>query len=172
MTSIDVIRRLHDHRQWANRRALDGCGGLTSEQLNQRFAIGQGSVLATLTHLYASECVWLAAIEGEVNPGSPWSLRFADLTALRAAWDALDARWVTFLDRLTDVDLARPVAKMSTSSGAGRVHVTPLSDVLLHLCMHAQYTLAQLANMLRQLGVSPLPDVMLITLSREEASGA
>src|SRR3712207_7166486 len=41
-------------------------------------------------------------------------------------------------------------AKRSTSSGGGRVWETPLSDVLLHLATHAQYTAAQLKNMLRR----------------------
>ena len=41
--------------------------------------------------------------------------------------------------------------------------------MLLHVCTHAQYTTAQLVNMLRQLGVDRLPDVMLISMARQEA---
>jgi hypothetical protein len=42
--------------------------------------------------------------------------------------------------------------------------------VLLHVCTHAHYTVAQGINMLRRLGVPTdrLPDPMLITLSRQE----
>jgi hypothetical protein len=43
--------------------------------------------------------------------------------------------------------------------------------VLLHLCTHAQYTVAQAVNMLRQAGLGPLPDVMLITMARQEGRG-
>jgi uncharacterized damage-inducible protein DinB len=170
MTSLDLIRRLHEHRRWANGRALAACRALTAEQLQQRFAIGQGSVLATLAHLYAAEYVWLAALEGDPNPPAPSEFRFEGVEPLEWAWRSLDARWSAFLSRLTENDLLRPVRKRSTSSGACRTFSTPAADVLLHVCTHAQYTLAQLANMLRQLGVVQLPDVMLITLSREEAT--
>lgn len=44
------------------------------------------------------------------------------------------------------------------------------SHLIRRLHQHRQYTTAQLMNMLRQLGVSPLPDVMLISLARQEAS--
>ena len=57
---------------------------------------------------------------------------------------------------------------MSTSSGFGRRLAVRRGDVLLHLSLHAQYTTAQAVNMLRRLGVSPLPDVMLITLARAQ----
>jgi uncharacterized damage-inducible protein DinB len=75
-----------------------------------------------------------------------------------------------YLDTLTDDDLDEMIYKTSTSSGLGRRHGTRRADVLLHVCTHAQYTTAQLMNMLRQLEVSPLPDVMLISLARLEAS--
>jgi uncharacterized damage-inducible protein DinB len=40
--------------------------------------------------------------------------------------------------------------------------------VLLHVCTHAQYTTAQVVNMLRQVGATSLPDTMLITLARKQ----
>ena len=44
--------------------------------------------------------------------------------------------------------------------------------MLLHLCTHAQYTVAQAVNMLRQAGAEALPDVMLISLARQESENA
>lgn len=70
-------------------------------------------------------------------------------------------------DSLTDI-----VYKISTSSGLGKRHGTRRADILLHVCTHAQYTTAQLNNMLRQLGVTPLPESMLISLARKEAAQA
>ncbi|QDT90437.1 DinB family protein [Gimesia algae] len=60
------------------------------------------------------------------------------------------------------------VSKRSTSSGKGRVQQTRCVDILLHVCTHAQYTTAQVVNMLRQLGAEPLPATMLITLARNQ----
>jgi uncharacterized damage-inducible protein DinB len=122
-------------------------------------------VLATLTHLYAAELVWMETLDGNPNPPTPSDVRMESIAALEEAWRKLDARWVRFLDALTDADVDRPVTKRAPN---GRVYTNPAHDVLMHMCLHANYTLAQLTNMLRHLGVSPLPDFMMITMSREQ----
>jgi uncharacterized damage-inducible protein DinB len=91
------------------------------------------------------------------------------LEELTARWEELDQRWNLYLDSLTDDSLGEMVFKISTSSGPRKRHGTRRADVLLHVCTHAQYTTAQLVNMLRQLGVTRLPDVILISLARQEA---
>jgi hypothetical protein len=42
--------------------------------------------------------------------------------------------------------------------------------VLLHVGTHAHYTAAQVVNMFRQTGVESLPETMLISLARHEAT--
>jgi uncharacterized damage-inducible protein DinB len=183
MNASDLIRRLHQHRMWVNRQLLDAVQNLNKEQLRQPMAIGQGSVWKTLTHLLAGEFVWLEALCGNENPllpgDSPGKLpgnqeadgAIASLDEFRDRWHTLDERWNDYLPRLTDESLDEVVYKISTSSGFGKRHGTRRADVLLHVCTHAQYTTAQLLNMLRQLGVAPLPDPMLISLARSERSG-
>jgi hypothetical protein len=46
---------------------------------------------------------------------------------------------------------------------------TRRADVLLRVCPHAQYTAALAVNILRQAGAGELPDVMLISLARQES---
>jgi uncharacterized damage-inducible protein DinB len=166
---------------WVNHRILEAVHLLTEGQLRQPFAIGQGSVWKTLTHLLAAEFVWLEALIGNETPVMPGdapgklpgnqegegTIRSLDELALK--WEEFDRRWNQYLDSLTDDDLDEVVYKTSTSSGLGKRHGTRRADVLLHVCTHAQYTTAQLMNMLRQLGVSLFPDVMLISLARQEA---
>ncbi|MEM6755821.1 MAG: DinB family protein [Planctomycetota bacterium] len=166
MTGPDLIRRLHAHRQWANRRLRDAARPLDRDQLHAAFDIGPGSLLATLTHLHAAEAVWLATIQGDPNPPSPFTCRFDSLAELEPAWDQSEQDWSGWLARLTDADLDRPITKTATLTG--QTSTTPLSDVLLHVCTHAQYTTAQAVNIMRRLGVpaDELPDTMLISLSR------
>jgi uncharacterized damage-inducible protein DinB len=133
-----------------------------------------------LTHLLAAEYVWLEALGGNDDPLLPGDRRgklpgnqegagaIASFEELRTHWRALDERWNEYLAGLTDESLDEIVYKISTSSGLGKRHPTRRADVLLHVCTHAQYTSAQLVNMLRQLGVTSLPDGMLITLARNE----
>ncbi len=182
MIASNLIRRLHHHRMWANHRLLEVTEPLPREQLHRSLPIGQGSVWKTLTHLMAAEYVWLEALLGNESPVLPGDLpnqlpgnqNGADAiqshAELRSRWMELDRRWDAYLESLDDASLDDSVFKISTSSGLGKRHATRRSDVLLHVCTHAQYTTAQLVNMLRQLGCDQLPDVMLITMVRQEAS--
>jgi uncharacterized damage-inducible protein DinB len=74
------------------------------------------------------------------------------------------------LATLTEQALDEPVYRIVSSTGQRLA--TQRSDVLLHVCTHAQYTAAQAVNMLRHVGVEKLPDTMLITLARQEAAKA
>jgi uncharacterized damage-inducible protein DinB len=92
----------------------------------------------------------------------------ASLDELREKWAVLQQRWDRYLAELSPESLDDPVYKVALSSGTRLA--TRRSDVLLHVCTHAQYTTAQVVNMLRQAGVEKLPETMLISLARREAS--
>lgn len=170
MPDLAAIRRLHQHRDWVNRRLRASARKLSPAQLDQAFDIGQGSLMKTLTHLHAAEAVWVLALQGVAQTPSPFHFRFDSLTQLESAWDESEHAWTALLASLTEGDLNRPITK--TASLSGETFTTPMLDILLHVCTHAQYTTAQAVNMMRRLGVpaDQLPDPMLITMSREEQS--
>ncbi len=181
MTAVDLIRRLHEHRQWANQSLIAAALKLSDGQLRQEFPICRGSVWLTLLHLYAGDYVWLEALLGDEEPLVPGDLpdqlpgnqagqgAIQNLDELIVKWAALDQRWLSYLADLDGGDLDGLVAKKSTFVGNGKVYRTKVYDVLLHVCTHAQYTTAQAVNMLRQLGVKELPNTMLISLARQES---
>ena len=179
-----LIGRLHEHRQWVNRSLIAAARELSPSQLRREFPIGQGSVWQSLLHMYAAEYVWLEALLGDDNPLVPGDLpgklpgnqqgdtAIESLDELKEKWAILDRRWDDYLANLARGHLDELVSKKSTRSGKGILFRTKASDVLLHVCTHAQYTTAQVVNMLRQLGVGELPDAMLISLAREQAASA
>ena len=180
MDSIALIKRLHEHRAWVNGLLLDAAARLSDDALRREFPIGQGSVWQTLLHLHAAEYVWLetmlgtpdATLPGDVPGRLPGNQQGAgaigSLAELRDRWTALEGRWRDHLDALQPAMLDEPVYRVSTSSNGGQKRATSRADILLHVCTHAQYTVAQVVNMLRQLGAENLPDVMLITLARSQ----
>jgi uncharacterized damage-inducible protein DinB len=177
MNSAEVVRRLHQHRAWVNRKLIDAAGTLKPEDLKRPLPIGQGSVWKSLLHMYAAEYVWLESllgdeaprVKGDVSGKIPGNQEGAGAIAsfdeLVTLWHALDVRWQAYLEKLTDADLDLVIYKVNTR---GERHATRAGDILLHVCTHAHYTTAQVVNMLRQLAVAPLPDPMLISLAREE----
>jgi uncharacterized damage-inducible protein DinB len=179
MNTVDVIRRLHAHRAWVNSKLLAAAHTLTNDKLRQGLPIGQGSIWKSLVHMYAAEYVWLEALLGDQRPVAPGDLAdklpgnqegqrpISSLDELCEKWTQLDERWTRYLETLAENDLDGLVAKITTT---GKVYATRRGDVLLHVCTHAHYTSAQVVNMLRQVGLDPLPDLMLISLARQDAA--
>jgi len=177
MNAIDVIRRMHEHRESVNRKLLDSASALNGEALRRPLPIGQGSIWKSLLHLYAAEYVWLQALLGNeqaVLPGDrPDKLPgnqedvggIQSFAELRERWGELETRWRSYLQGLSSEALDEVVYKVSSN---GKRTGTLRSDLLLHVCTHAHYTAAQVVNMLRQLGETSLPDPMLITLARQQ----
>ncbi len=178
MNTCLLVRRLHQHRMWVNQRLLAAVRPLTRSELHRELPIGQGSVWRTLTHLLAAEYVWLEALLGDEEPLLPGDASgqlpgnqagekpIASLDELVRKWRELDRRWEEYLSDLGADSLDDTVYKISTSSNLGKRLGAKRSDILLHVCTHAQYTTAQLINMLRQLGQTDPPDVMLISFAR------
>ena len=179
MNAVELLQRLHQHRAWVNGNLLAAAASLSHEQLRSEFPIGQGSVWKSLLHLYAAENVWLEALLGNeafLVPGDlpgkiPGNQQgeggVTGLDDLRQKWSALDRRWVGYLAALTPAALEEAVYRKSS---LGQRFGTRRGDVLLHVCTHAHYTAAQVINMLRQAGVEKLPETMLISLARHEAT--
>jgi len=179
---VSLVQRLHHHRAWVNENLLTAASALSDEQLHRPFPIGQGSIWKSLVHLYAAEFVWLEALLGNDNalvqgdlpgriPGNQQGQGgFTSLHELREVWTKLADRWTSYLTTIAEQTLDGPVYRIVASTGQRLA--TRRSDVLLHACTHAQYTAAQVVNMLRQVGVEKLPDTMLISLARQEAATA
>jgi uncharacterized damage-inducible protein DinB len=182
MDTIPLLQRLHQHRAWVNRKLLDAAEQLSGEQLLAQFAIGQGSVWKSLTHLCAAEHVWLETLKGDEQALFPGDLpgklpgnqqgegRIADLADLRQRWAALNARWVAYLASLKPEALEESVYRTRTKDGATMRLSVRRSDALLHVCTHSHYTATQVINMFRQNGVAKLPEIMLLTMAREETA--
>jgi uncharacterized damage-inducible protein DinB len=163
-----------------NENLLAAAATLDREQLHRVFPIGQGSVWKSLVHMYAAEYVWLEALHGNEDgccPGdAPGKLpgnqlgegAIQTLAELREKWSTLERRWADYFACLQDESLDEPVSRISRALG-GKRFVARRSDVHLHVCLHAQYTAAQVVNMFRQLGLETFPKTMLMSLIWEES---
>jgi uncharacterized damage-inducible protein DinB len=180
MDAIELLKRLHEHRAWVNGNLLTTAAALSDEQLRSAFQIGQGSVWKSLLHLYGAECVWLEALQGNeafLVPGDlPGKIpgnqlgegAISSLAELGQKWSSLEERWRAYIAGLTPGALEEVVYRKSS---LGTRFGTRRSDILLHVCTHAHHTSAQVVNMLRHIGVEKLPDTMLISLARQQATG-
>jgi len=149
MPTSDPLAILLAHDQWATRQILEACAKLPHEQFHRRFEMGPGSLHDTLTHLLAAKRAW-----GDMLAGRPERPRLEGTE--RSPADLL-----RLLDEisgeLTAVAHAHPVTDIVTPTRGGRTYTFTRGGVLTHVTTHGMHHRAQCLNMLRQLGVAPLP---------------
>jgi uncharacterized damage-inducible protein DinB len=93
--------------------------------------------------------------------------QYADLTALRAAWQEEERLIRTILNRLGPEGISRPIVYQGWD---GRRQGQPFWQMLQHLVNHGSYHRGQVTTMLRQLGVPPAKSMDLIAFYRERAN--
>jgi uncharacterized damage-inducible protein DinB len=150
MIGRDTLCECFRFNDWAWDRLLAAVAPLSDAQLDQPFEMGEGSLRATLRHLYGTERNWLARWRGTDQRQFPHARDLAAPEAFDRAHRALAP------ERNADVaalDLHRPC---TYTNPQGRTYTFALQDVLLHVCNHGVHHRAQAVNMLRHLG-QPVP---------------
>jgi uncharacterized damage-inducible protein DinB len=152
---MDLLDRLLEHDAWTTRQLVDRCRALSDDQLDRPFDIGHRTIRATLQHIIGNMETWSAlmagatklpprpAREGESisNLADRLTRAAADLAHVahtvrtREDWDE---RWLDVLDS---------PPKEKTYGGA-----------IAHVITHSMHHRAQLLYMLRQLGLTGLPE--------------
>ena len=150
MPTSDPIEILLASNRWATRNILDACAALSDEQFHQRFEMGPGSLHDTLTHILGAMRGW-----GDLLAGREFRARL-EQDGPRSVRELLD-----LLEKIAD-DLqvsaeSHPLDELVTRTREGKSYTFSRGGVLTHVTTHGMHHRAQCLNMLRQLGVDPLP---------------
>lgn len=149
MAKSDPLDLLLTHNQWANRQILDCCRELTDEQLRRSFDMGVGSLHATMTHVLGAMRGWGDMLAGrEQRP----RLEESGFTV-----DELVALNDELSDDLKATASAHPADEIVTATRGGKSYSFTRGGVFTHVTTHGMHHRAQCLNMLRHLGVNPLP---------------
>ena len=149
MPASDPIEILLTTNRWATRQIIDSCAALTSEQFHQSFDMGPGTLHDTIVHILGAMRGW-----GDMLAGREQRPR---LEATQCSTEQL----VQLLDEISD-DLehsarSHPCDEIVSGSRGGRDYRFTRGAVLTHVTTHGMHHRAQCLNMLRRLGVEPLP---------------
>jgi uncharacterized damage-inducible protein DinB len=152
MPESDPLKVLLAHDRWATMQLIDVCTKLTSEQFERRLDIGPGSLQAALTHVAGAMRVWtdtLAQVEARPRLETDGQSRTAEQLreVLAEAYDAFAAE---VFRRPFDEVVTRQLMNGKT------IRITR-GAVAAHVVTHDMHHRAQCLNMLRQLGITPLP---------------
>jgi uncharacterized damage-inducible protein DinB len=168
MITPEHARTLFAYDAWANRRMLDACGALSSEQFTRDLGSSFHSVRDTLAHIMGAEWLWLERFLGRSPAALPSTDQYADLAALRARWTQVERDVLAYVGGLSAADLERSFDYRDTK---GTPHSSLLWQTLQHLANHSTYHRGQVTTLLRQLGAKPV-STDLIGFYRERAAQA
>ncbi len=152
MPESDPLQILLTHDHWASEQLLTACSSLTTDQFHRRFDIGPGSLHDSLTHIVGAMRAWTDTLVGrEHRPRPEHDGQRRTPEELRAM---LDTAWQEFIAEARRCPLTEIVTRHLKT---GRSVQLTRGAVLAHVTTHGMHHRAQCLNMLRQLGVTPLP---------------
>jgi uncharacterized damage-inducible protein DinB len=152
MPESDVLQILLAHDRWATEQLLDACAKLPTDQFHQAFDIGPGSLHDTLCHVVGAMRTWTDTLSGDAPRPRP------DTDGQRRTPDQIRALHVESCVELSDEARRRPLGEIVTRTlRNGRSVTLTRAEVIAHVTTHGMHHRAQCLNMLRRLGVNPLP---------------
>lgn len=138
------------HDRWGTHQILDACAALADEQFHQRFPMGPGSLHDTIVHIIGAMRVWTDVLhQRDIRPRPEQGPRQTP-ASLKALLDES-------AEELARIAMARPVDETVSRTREGKTYTFTRGCVITHVTTHGMHHRAQCLNMLRQLGVSPLP---------------
>lgn len=148
MSANDPLEILLAHNLWATEHLLNASKTLSDEQLDRPFEIGRGTLRATLIHIVDVIRGWDDSLNARPNPAT-----FAPTASV--------AEMLALLPEIA----ANFAATCHTGTADDSLHATrgnrsitaPRGAVVTHILTHGMHHRAQALNMLRHLGVKPLP---------------
>ncbi len=141
MTLLYHLRRQFAYEFWANAEVLRALSALADPP---------STTVRRMAHIVAAQWLWLDRLQKHPQRCAVWpEFRLAECsTQMQAA----AAAWQTYLERLTDDDLA---IGCDYTNSKGEVWRNKIVDVISHLLLHSAYHRGQIASDVRQAGGVP-----------------
>ena len=151
MPTSDIVQILLAHDRWATGQILTACQKLGEDDFHRQFEIGPGSLHMTTTHILGAMGTWIATLKG--HPITPR----LDQDGQRRTPDQLLAILDATAPQLAQEAHRLPLSDTVSRTREGKTHQFTRGAVIAHVVTHGMHHRAQCLNMLRHLGVKPLP---------------
>ena len=157
------------YNAWCNERVYDVAAQLSDADYRADRGAFFRSVHGTLNHLLVTDRIWLKRFSGTGEaPNRLDPILFEDLAGLRAARAREDERIVSYIDSLSDADLAGRI-RYKTITNPAEIE-QPLAPALVHFFNHQTHHRGQVHCLLTGFGLEA-PSVDLILFQRQTGMG-
>lgn len=139
----DYFERLYTYNIWANDQLLT---------LLENHKVTDQEIMVATSHYLAAMEIWISRIQGRpARVNGVWEVY--DVARCREISQESGQDWLAQIKTLTPEAYHRRIAYKNTR---GDYYETPVIDIMGHAVNHATYHRAQIARMLRQLGITPV----------------
>jgi uncharacterized damage-inducible protein DinB len=160
MPTGNLLDILLEHDKWATRQMLLACEKLSADQFARAFEMGPGSLQATIAHIIGAMRRWTDTLAE--RPRRPR----VDESGIRYS----PAQLLELLDESAGEFIAiakkHPVEQIVKWTRDGQEYCFTRGSVVTQVTTHGMHHRAQCLNMLRHLGVSPLPPSSVVEWAR------
>ncbi len=141
--SADYFRKLFDHMEWADKRALESLRTMSNPP---------PKAIELMAHILGAERVWLSRIEEKESPIPVWPT-----LSLEEAAKVLEENgdgYRRILSTITTAALQQPITYRNS---AGDEFKSTVEDMLTQVATHGSYHRGQIAAQVRSAGGAPNP---------------
>jgi len=149
-----ILVQYASFNHWAHQKIFEAIHTLTEEQIHQEIISSFPGIFTTLLHLLDAESMWWQRLKLEEHverPSASFTGSFEDLQKKILHQSAQYEQWVS---NATEHQLQHVFAYISHKEQ----HKIQVCQMLLHLFNHNSYHRGQIVTMLRQLGVTKIPN--------------
>lgn len=147
---------------WANNKLIDCLLEQDEKLLSTEFVGSFPTIRATLLHIWLAEVGWLSRLEGKAWDASEVKSFVGTSAELFKAWQSASLAFKDFVET-NDLEVAIPF------DHKGKSFTIPSREIAQTVFNHGTYHRGQVVMMLRQLGVSVIPQTDYIAWVRENA---
>ncbi len=148
------FQKLYEYNQWANTGLCNHLKEIAAEP---------DEVMKRLSHIVAAEELWYHRIETLGFDHLP-IFDIQPLKTLEPRLVASAQRWLNLVAKTNDFEVIIGYSNLS-----GRSFSSCLSDIMIHLANHGTYHRGQIATLLRQQGLKPLPTDYIVYCREQRA---
>jgi uncharacterized damage-inducible protein DinB len=150
----ELLHQYAAHNLWANKQLIDVINQLTPAQIQQQITSSFPGIFKTVLHLLDAESMWwqrLKLKEHVERPSETFTGDFSELQQRLITQSTLYEQWT---GSLLDHQLQHVFAYQRSKTEQQK---QPVYQALLHIFNHGSYHRGQLVTMLRQLGITTIP---------------
>lgn len=164
----ETLLQFGEYNIWANKRLITALLKLDEKELDKDTGSSFPSIRKTVYHIWSAEAIWMQRLRLAEHPQWMETDFKGSFEEACKAWQEQSAELLDFISKqYEDRGLMHTIQYYNRKKQSFK---NPVYLILLHCFNHSTFHRGQIVTMLRQAGVSRIPETDLIAFARKKGS--